>query len=189
LTGYPTDANNAEWTAAHLRWFLEDVATKTHADVIQVIAHSMGNRPLVSAMNRIAAESAPAIRARFHEVILTAPDIDAAVFRQVAGSLRHAAQHVTLYASSNDHALQASREYQGYQRAGDTQPSVVIVDGVDTIDVSAVDTGLLGHSYFADKRSVIADLYYLLRDSVRPDQRAGLAPSGQPPTRYWIFRP
>jgi len=52
-----------------------------------------------------------------------------------------------------------------------------------------VDTGFLGHSYFADKRSVIADLYYLLRDSVRPDQRAGLAPSGRPPARYWIFRP
>jgi esterase/lipase superfamily enzyme len=188
LTSYPTDANNAEWTVPHLRWFLEDVATKTQAQVIHVIAHSMGNRPLMAALSQIAVESSPAVRSRFREVVLTAPDVDAAIFRQLAVALRRAAQHVTLYASSNDLALKASRDFQGYQRAGDTQPTVVVVDGVETIDVSAVDTGFLGHSYFADKQSVIADLFYVLRDGLRADQRAGLATSGQPPSRYWIFR-
>jgi esterase/lipase superfamily enzyme len=188
LTSYPTDANNAEWTVPHLRWFLEDVATKTQAEEIQVIAHSMGNRPLMSAMNQISSESSLAVRSRFREVVLTAPDIDADVFKRLATALRQTARHVTLYASSNDLALKASRDFQGYQRAGDTQPAVVVVDGIETIDVSALDTGFLGHSYFADRRSVLADLFYVLRDGLHADERAGLDTSGQPPRRYWIFR-
>jgi esterase/lipase superfamily enzyme len=189
LLGYANDANNAEWTSPHLRWFLEDVATKTQAQVIHVVAHSMGNRPLVAAMNRMAAESAASVRSRFRQVVLTAPDIDASTFRTLAAAMRGVGQRVTLYASSNDLALKASATFQGYQRAGDTQPSVVVVDGVDTIDVSALDTSLLGHSYFGDQRSVITDLYYLLRDGLDPARRAGLRTAGQPPNRYWVFKP
>lgn len=189
LLGYPNDANNAEWTSPHLRWFLEDVANRTQAQVIHVIAHSMGNRPLVAAMNRIAAESAPAVRSRFRQVVLTAPDIDASTFRGLAASLRGVGQRVTLYASSNDLALKASSTFQGYQRAGDTRPTVLVVDGIDTIDVSALDTSFMGHSYFGDQRSVISDLYYLFRDGLEPTRRTGLNPAGQPPNRYWVFKP
>ena len=44
LTGYPIDANNADWTVPHLKDFLLELATETGADSINVIAHSMGNR-------------------------------------------------------------------------------------------------------------------------------------------------
>jgi esterase/lipase superfamily enzyme len=185
--GYPVDLNNAEWTAPQLRWFLEDVATKSSADVVHVIAHSMGNRPVVSALNRIAAESAAAVRSRFRQIVLTAPDIDAATFRQLAAALPRVGTRVTLYASSNDRALQLSHKYQGYPRAGDTVPRVVIVRGVDTVDVSALDTGLLGHSYYGDNRSVITDLLYLLRDGLEPSRRAFLQVRAEPPDRYWVF--
>jgi esterase/lipase superfamily enzyme len=166
LLGYPVDANNAEWTASRLRWFLDGVANRSHAEVIHVIAHSMGNRPLVAAMNRIAQESTGQVRKRFRQVVLAAPDIDAAMFRGLAAVLRRSAERVTLYASSNDLALKASAQFQGYQRAGDTVPNVVVVEGIDTIDVSQLDTSLLGHSYFGDNTSVIADLYYLIRDGL-----------------------
>jgi esterase/lipase superfamily enzyme len=187
--GYPTDANNAEWTIPHLRWFLEDVATKTQADAVHVIAHSMGNRPVVAALNRIAMESAPSVRSKFGQVALTAPDIDAAVFRQLAATLTRAAQRVTLYASGSDRALQASQRFQGYQRAGDTNPNVVVVNGIETIDVSATDTDLIGigHSYYGDRKSVLADLFYLIKEGLSADRRAGLDAVGQPPSRYWVF--
>lgn len=149
----------------------------------------MGNRPLVAAMNRIAAESATAVRSRFRQVVLTAPDIDASTFRGLAASLRGVGQRVTLYASSNDLALKASSTFQGYQRAGDTRPTVLVVDGIDTIDVSALDTSFMGHSYFGDQRSVISDLYYLFRDGLEPTRRTGLNPAGQPPNRCWVFKP
>ena len=185
--GYPVDLNNAEWTVPHLRWFLEDVATRSGADVIHVIAHSMGNRPVVAALSMMAAGSGPAVRSKFSQIVLTAPDIDAATFPRLASAMRGVGHRITLYASSNDRALQASRRYQGYPRAGDTVPNVLVIDGVDTIDVSALETGFLGHSYYAENRSVISDLVHLIRNGLEPARRAGLRSRGQPPARHWVF--
>lgn len=190
LLAYGVDANNADWTGAHLRWFLEDLATRTQAQAIHVIAHSLGNKPVLSALSRIVMESAPAVRAKFGQVALTAPDVDTGVFRQLASAFTRAAARVTLYASSNDVALMTSKKLQGGQRAGDTQPTVLVVDGVETIDVSATNTdGMgLGHSYYAERTTIISDLYYLLGEGRGADGRAGLDPVGQPPRRYWRFR-
>jgi hypothetical protein len=38
----------------------------------------------------------------------------------------------------------------------------------------AVDTGFVGHSYFGDVRSVLSDMFYLIRDGKRAAQRFGL---------------
>lgn len=186
---YPTDLNNNEWTIPHLRWFLEDVASKTGAQMIHLIAHSMGNRALVNALNRISTEQRTTPRPKFSQVILTAPDIDADGFSLLAQAVQSGASRVTLYASSNDKALQLSKQYQGYRRAGDSSPSVVFVPGIDTIDVSAVDTSFDGHSYYGDNRSVLTDIFYLLQDAKPPSERFGLRIMGQPPRQWWLFKP
>ena len=112
---------------------------------------------------------------RFHEVVLTAPDIDADVFRRdLAPVIVAAADRVTLYASSNDEALIASRAVHGYRRAGDSGENVVVVPGVDTVDVSNVDTSLIGHCYYGNNRTVLADLFELIHSSTPPDQRRWL---------------
>jgi hypothetical protein len=41
-------------------------------------------------------------------------------------------------------------------------------------DASTVDTGLLGHSYCGDNRSVIADIYYLIDGHLRAYKRFSL---------------
>ena len=56
LTGYPIDANNADWTATHLTDFLL-IFTIT-ADSINVIAHSMGNRAMTAAIRQISQQHA-----------------------------------------------------------------------------------------------------------------------------------
>jgi esterase/lipase superfamily enzyme len=149
----------------------------------------MGNRALVNAVYRIATERRTTPVPRFNQMILTAPDIDANTFVQLAQAMTAAAQRVTLYASSNDEALKASRAYQGYQRAGDSSPDVVIVTGVDTVDVSTVDTSLLGHSYYGDSRSVLSDIFALVREGKEPGLRVGIRPAGQSPRLYWAFGP
>ena len=58
---------------------------------------------------------------------------------------------MTLYASDKDRTIEASRRYAGNtQRAGGLPP--VIVEGVDTIDVSEIGSSLLSlnHSDYAD---------------------------------------
>lgn len=184
---YFVDANNSEWTIDHLHWFLEDVAAKTGASYVHVIAHSRGNWPLMQALKTIATEPGHAPRPRFQQIILTAPDVDADTFRLLAQPVKTMGERTTLYASANDKALALSKEFQGYQRAGDVRPDIVVVPGLDSIDVSAVDTSFLGHSYVGDNTSVISDIARLLRTGWPPDRRCGLKPATIATSSFWMF--
>ena len=186
-TGYPVDANNSEWTIDRLHWFLEDVASKSGAPLVHVIAHSRGNFPTMSALNAIATEPRPASRAPFSQIVLTAPDVDADSFKVLVRRFNTVAERTTLYASANDEALRLSKRYQGYQRACYVHPQIVVTPGVDSIDVSAVDTSLLGHSYYGDNTSVISDIARLLRTGSPPDRRCGIQAAGDALLRYWSF--
>jgi esterase/lipase superfamily enzyme len=190
VSAYTVDENNVLWTVDHLEPFLNDLAARSGARSIYLIAHSMGNRALTDALRNIALRRGDSAKPLFTEILLTAPDIDAGHFMQLAQHFRRTGQRVTLYASSNDQALKASKQVHGLPRAGDSLPDVVVLPGIDTIDVSAVDTSLLGHSYFGDNQSVLSDIFNLLRKREPPDRRrdlkkkvkaAGLA--------YWVFAP
>lgn len=186
-TAYMVDEANIEWTQAHLQKFLDEVTSDTGAQNIYLIAHSMGNRALTRALAALLARK-PSVASRLREVILTAPDIDAEVFRRdIAPALAQAAP-VTLYASSDDLALVASKKVHGYPRAGDAGAGLVVLEGIETIDATGVDTSLLAHSYFAETRSVLADMFYLVREGKRADQRFGLRRVQSPAGGYWKFK-
>ena len=86
-------------------------------------------------------------------------------------------------------ALKASKALHGAPRAGDSGAGIVVVEGVDTIDVSMLETGFLGHSYFAENRSVISDLFGLIHDRKPPQQRHGLVTKPAGTLSYWSFSP
>ncbi len=116
LLGYPVDENNAAWTVSHLKEFLTDLVDRSGAKSIHVVAHSMGNRAMTSAMQQIALQR-PSAGPIFDRVVLAAPDVDADLFRKdLAESLTNVAKQVTLYASSDDQALVASKKVHGYPR-------------------------------------------------------------------------
>lgn len=183
---YVSDSNNNEWTVTHLRQFLADLAQNSHATRIHIIAHSMGNRALVHAFDGL---QLPASQQHlFGQIMLTAPDIDAGTFKNLAAAMKAGADRVTLYASSSDEALKASEKLQGgYQRAGDAAPTPVVVDGIDTVDVSAVSTNFwkspIGHFYYGDNDSVVSDMYYLLDGKAPPRYR--LRHPAQPADAAW----
>lgn len=186
---YTVDEQNIEWAQANLRNFLDDFFTRSDAQNVYLIAHSMGNRALTRAVTSLLTEK-PVLRNRLKEVILTAPDIDADVFkRDIAPALTATGRPVTLYTSSEDLALKASKKVHGYPRAGDSGQGLVVVPGIETIDATFVDTSLLGHSYFAEERSVISDMFYLIRNDQRAAQRFGLRPVDTQVGRYWEFKP
>lgn len=188
LQDYPADEATIEWTTPHLKSFLERVAAKSHATTVHLIAHSMGNRALTAALSSIVKEH-PTLPPIFSHVFLAAPDIDAGVFRQLAQSFPTPSTQVTLYASSNDKALIASKKFHDFPRAGDTSTAVTVVQGVDTIDASAVDTEFLGHSYYGDNRSVLSDIFSVIRNGEPPSKRFGMKPNQPMSPTYWIFRP
>lgn len=188
LFQYAVDETNVVWTVPHLREFLKEIASQSGARSIHLIAHSMGNRALTSALRELSFET-QGMPPLFHEVVLTAPDIDAEIFRRdIAPAIVNTAKRVTLYASSNDEALLLSKQVHGYPRAGDTGDDLVVIPGIETIDVSAVDTSLLGHNYYGDNATVISDMIDLVRNSKSAQERRWLEMAPFNDLLYWVFR-
>lgn len=190
LSDYTRDEATIGASVFALEPFLRELAGRSGARSIYLVAHSMGNRALTRALERIALGMKQDAKPMFTEILLTAPDIDAREFAQLAQTFRRAGERVTLYASSKDGALAASKKFHGFARAGDTTPEVLVLSGIDTVDVSQVDTSLLGHSYFGDNCSVIADMKNLLRNRKPPQERSPLTKKEKGPgLLYWVFPP
>ncbi len=178
---YTVDENNVDWTSSHLEEFLKLVSERTGATTIHLIGHSMGSRALTSALESMPVKTPP----QFREVILAAPDIDAGVFTEMANGLKGKANRITLYASSKDYALEASRILHREPRAGDSE-KMVVVDGVDSIDASLASTDVLGHGYVFHS-SILFDIESLFRFGKPPSQRERLRVQQMGKLLYWML--
>lgn len=186
LLGYAVDETNAQWTEPHLHEFLQGLLERSGAQSIHVVAHSMGNRPMTAVMQRFAWQQSTSPQPLFDRIVLAAPDVDADRFRrELAPVLASVSQQTTLYASSSDQALIVSKLLHGYPRAGDSGPDVVVVPGIETIDVSGIDLSLLGHSYYGDNESMLRDLYDVVRQRLPAPQRALLTQRQWGDLIYW----
>ncbi len=187
LSDYNADQQTAEWAIPNLEALLGEVAKLAAGAPVYVIAHSMGNRVFMRAFERLLTVD-PRRRIAFHEIVLTAPDIDTEIFRtQIAPRILGVGPRVTLYASDNDSALNASRRLSaGYRRLGQAGSEILVLPGMDTVDATKVKTDLLGHSYFGDSDTVISDLFRLIRDRKKPAER-GLLQQVQSAGPYWRF--
>ncbi len=187
---YAADGEQAQRAARYFGDYLDLILADQGIDEVHLIAHSMGNRVLTAALQQLQAKTGAAGRPKIGQIAMVAPDIDEEFFRaDIAPKIVGAGRRLTLYASNRDRALQLSKTLHKYPRAGDITDVVALVNGVDTIDVSTVDTDLVGHSYFADNRSVIADLFTLLRQNAAPSERFGMRPVSLGTGRYWRFAP
>ncbi|MGE3268976.1 MAG: alpha/beta hydrolase [Chloroflexota bacterium] len=189
LSGYAIDEANARWTEPYFRQMLELCVSELELDTVHVVAHSMGNRVLTETIADAANIGGQPGQARLGQIVLAAPDVDAQTLVLLADRLNGRADRFTLYVSSRDKALLASQRLHRYPRAGDTRDGLCIVRGMDTIDASAVDTSFLGHSYFGAARSVISDIFALVRQGLAPDNRFGLKRQVYQNETYWVFHP
>jgi esterase/lipase superfamily enzyme len=186
---YPADETNIAWSAPHLKRFLLDIVKQSGAKSINLVAHSMGNRGLAAALREIDLEMRGEARL-FNQVILAAPDIDADEFRMhIVPAMQRTAQRLTLYASSHDEALLASQFVHRGPRAGDAGDGLIVVQGIDTIDVTAIDSSLFGHSYYGSSNPILLDLRALLSKAVPPGDRTWLSPAQRDGLTYWVFQP
>jgi esterase/lipase superfamily enzyme len=188
LADYNADHRNAQLSVPDFESALRRVIEATHSDEIYIIAHSMGNQVVTRGLVELANQD-PTIRGRVRELILAAPDIDAATFKQnIAPFLSRAAQRTTLYASSRDLALVVSGKLQGHVRAGDTSHGVIVVPPVQTVDATLANADLLGHSYVADSRSILGDIDAIINEHWSPLQRK-LAVHHTIEGDYWVYDP
>ncbi len=189
LLGYPIDENNVIWTVPHLRDFLLELADKSQARSINIIAHSMGNRAVTASLSDLSMQLTQDKLPLVDQVVLAAPDVDADHFRkELAPRLAEVARHVTLYASSDDQALVASKHlHGGYPRAGESGENLVVVPEIETIDVSGIDLSLLGHNYYGSSESILRDLFDVVRNRLPARKRTGLISQRLRDTTYWLL--
>ncbi|MHA6194497.1 alpha/beta hydrolase [Pseudomonas wadenswilerensis] len=190
LLSYGDDEKLIERAKPSMKSFLADVWRQTDAQNIYFVAHSMGNRGLTSALAELVKENDTQTNARMRRLILTAPDIDHAAFDKIREALVSTGAPVTLYAASNDNALWFSKRlHEESDRVGSTSRKIMISQGIETIDASDVKNDLIGHSYYAENSSVVADMFYLFQTDLRAQQRFNLKPISTSDGTYWKFKP
>lgn len=184
VLGYSADEASIEASEPALTEFLVDFANNCGAEKIHVIAHSMGNRGLLRALQRIAASAETRGRIKFGQFFLAAPDVDREIFLNLAGLYGDHSERTTLYSSNRDLAVRFSAWLHGAPRAGYFTP-YTLAPGVDTVAVPNFNVELLGHSYFAQAEGLLHDIFHLMRHDVAPDLRQRLTAVTHEGTKFW----
>jgi esterase/lipase superfamily enzyme len=185
---YSKDEDTVTLTVKRLAAFLAKLLESSGADQIHLIAHSMGNRALVHALDRLAMSPTPG-KKLFKQVVLTAPDVARKDVESLIKAASDKAERVTLYASSKDKALGLSTVKHDYERLGKVFGYPFVLEGMDSIDASKVKTDFWGHGVFATTRTVLGDLSALIAEGKPPGKRFGLRPLKCPSGDAWAIEP
>lgn len=127
---------------------------------VHVLAHSMGGWLAMETLRQNAIAGNPTLNGRLGEVMLAAPDIDIAVFRQQMARLQGA--RISVFATPDDRALNLSSRLAGLRpRLGAIDPAKSADRaelqrmGVRIYDLSQFSGGFIRHGVYADAPSVI----------------------------------
>lgn len=169
------DRARAEDSIDALDLFLETVLSIPGVEQVHILAHSTGVGALAQLLSHHGTRVANASSRPFAQLVLAAPEMQAADFQSYAPHLARMAQGVTLYVSSSDRALLAARTPGNPDpRAGDAPAAgPLVAEGIDTVDASAAGTEILSQNrnHYVANRSLLADIGALMRDGMHPPDR------------------
>ncbi len=184
---YMKDESSVQYTTPHLVAFLQEIIDKKGEANIHIIGHSMGTRALTNAIKEISFIYPD--EHVFKNVILAAPDIDKDVFKvNLFPYIKKTTDQITLYASSDDTALKLSKSLHSGNRIGLGGDGIFVFEDLVTIDATGIDTSLLGHSYFAEKKLLVDDLKEVITKSLPPTKRNSLMEKIKAKLAYWKFK-
>ena len=191
---YDRDKDSATQAEEHMREFLRLIRDELGAKKIHLIAHSLGNSPLLTVLGQMRQENIQSGYI-FEEIIIAAPDLDRDVFQGLSKRFLGIARWVTLYGSEEDIALAVSGWKASGERAGQvTADGAIIVKGVQAIDITELATGIFPftthHADFAESPQLIEDMDILMRYGIHPpDDRSPLLEpvSSTGDALYWRY--
>ncbi|MGP4749877.1 alpha/beta hydrolase [Agrobacterium pusense] len=186
VLNYSADEAAAEASKYALANFINDFVEKTPGQSVNFIAHSMGCRCLVGALEHLAYTKSPAVE-KVHQIILAGADVDAKIMPHQGQRFLKRCRRATSYVSDLDKALKISGWLHGNPRVGFSPPTFVL-EGMDTILVNDKDLGDYAHGYFAASRTVLNDIFQLLQSDTPPSKRFTLESVIGSETSYWRIR-
>jgi esterase/lipase superfamily enzyme len=186
ILNYTRDESDLYWSVAPLTGILTDMVGRFGAGGFDIAAHSLGTRGVFLALVQLAGEERPA-GPLINQLVLLAPDIDAAIFKQHLSRIRPLARNITVYVSANDKPLAFSRQLHGHPRLGESGPHLKGLTGVEIIDVSEIRVRYpSGHVYHLYHNVVINDLAQILNEGKPASQRTNLKRTGE---NRWLLEP
>ncbi len=161
LLSYVSAKERATASRDPLGQLLRDVAATPGIGRVHILAHSMGGWLTMEALRENAIAGQATLGGKLGEVMLAAPDIDLAVFRQQVARLGGGA-NISIFSSRDDKALSLSSRISGDRtRLGAVNPqdpkdrAALEGLGVKVYDISSFSSGFIGHGAYADSADVI----------------------------------
>ncbi len=110
LFAYPYDRDSADFSRDALETGLRVIARDLGANRFDILAHSMGTLLTVETLRQAAIRGDGSFGGKLRNVMLAAPDIDIDVFKTQLATIK---RPVTVFVSSDDRALDFSRQFAG----------------------------------------------------------------------------
>ena len=183
---YLADEANAEASKYVLADFIAEFVKKTPDKKVNLIAHSMGCKCLVGALETLS-NGRTSVLNRVEQVILSAADVDSQIMPYQGKHIIGRCKRVTSYVSKDDFALKISGWLRSVSRVGFTPPTFVL-EGMDTVMVNDANLGDFSHGYFASSRDVIKDVFDILQKNAAPHLRHSLVREIEGEAVFWRMR-
>jgi len=178
---YAGDAKDLEQSIDELNELLTLAAESVGHERIVLMAHSMGSRGLVDALEARSDE------AQFRGAIFVAPDIRRDVFRENVAMLQQKVSDIVVYMSDHDRVLWLSTTVNVSGRLGVAKE--FDLEHTTVIDVTPTGTNdITGHLYHMLNPAVIEDLRALLGTAPADEQRGFQRVPGEMPG-FWQLEP
>ncbi|MCK6372333.1 MAG: alpha/beta fold hydrolase [Gammaproteobacteria bacterium] len=200
--GYLRARRAAKDSAGDFAELLELIVREVAPDRVSIMANSMGGQVVVDALRMLYKGGGPAAaRPLIDDVLLTAPDVDYREFNQEFRlALEALARHTTIYVSSNDRALLASRllnrsrrlgesrlrpgQSEDLMRAIDHDPNL---DPIAVVDVTPVNRTRNFHNFSLETPEFYDDVYLRLGNPRMPRHRLLYPVESTDGTVYWVL--
>jgi esterase/lipase superfamily enzyme len=186
VLSYAADEASVSWSAPHFEQLILDLKNRASCKHINIVAHSMGNRALLQALERLQLRKLTPNKL-INTLVLAAPDVDAQEFEsRYSRAVQEVAVRTSLYFSDRDIPLLLSNGIHQSTRLGFAANLLPRLEGIEAIHIGEQPLFTLGHSYYGSDVAVIDDMRSLLRDEKTAGERQFLrsttAANGAP---YW----
>jgi pimeloyl-ACP methyl ester carboxylesterase len=164
---YAQDADDLESSLGHLNELLSAVADSVGQERMILLAHSMGSRGVIDALNLRDDGTA-----RFASIVFIAPDIRRDVFLENVHILQNKASEITVYTSDNDRVLWLSATVNTSGRLGLAKEFSVDIEHLNIVDITPTGTNdISGHMYHMFNPAVTEDLRHLFGSALAVERR------------------
>lgn len=186
IPAYSADEASAEASKYDLAKFIQQFVERSEQKSVNIISHSMGCRVTLGALELLSNGHKKVLKS-VDQVILAAADVDSSIMPNLSVAALKYSRRTTSYISDQDKALSLSGWLHGYHRVG-VMPPTFVISGMDTILVNDMSLGEFGHGYIGANRSVLGDIFSLLKSNAAPEDRHAVEPVSLQGIEYWRIR-